>query len=214
MPLLSVIIPARNHSKLIKQVLEKINSLAVDKEIIVVDDGSTDDTGSILKNLNYNNLKVIHHTSRRGKGASLLTGLSHAAGEFTAIQDMDSEYSPLDYLSLIEAVKKEEAGLVLCARRPRNRLPVALLNFLFNLKLSDCAAPCKLARKATFDELDLSANGADIDIEIICNAVKRNIRILEVPLSYVPPRNRKSRARGLRGGIWALFCIFKYRFRN
>lgn len=214
MPLLSVILPAHNQSKLIKQILEKINSLAIDKEIIVVDDGSTDDTGSILKNLNYNNLKVIHHTNRRGKGASLLTGLSHAAGEFTVIQDMDFEYTPLDYLRLIEEVKKEKAGLILCARRLRSWIPVGLLNFLFDLKLSDCAAPCKLARKATFDELNLSANGADIDIEIICNAVKKNIRILEVPLCDTPYRNGKSKARGWGGGLWAAFYIFKYRFRN
>jgi glycosyltransferase involved in cell wall biosynthesis len=213
-PLLSVILPAHNQSKLVKQILEKINSLAIDKEIIVVDDGSTDDTGSILKNLNYNNLKVIHHTSRRGKGASLLTGLSHAAGEFTALQDIDLEYNPLDYFSLIEEVKKEKAGLILCARRLRNRLPAGLLNLFFNLKLSDYAAPCKLARKATFDELDLSANGAEIDIEIICNAVKKNIRILEVPLSYAPSRNEKNKTIRWAGGFRALFSIFKYRFRN
>ena len=116
MPQLSVIIPAYNEAKTLKQILEKIESVNIDKDIIVVDNGSTDESSKILREVKYYNLKLIHHTSNRGKGGAILTGLSQASGEFVIIQDADLEYDPNDYQKLMDIIKEDRADLVLGAR--------------------------------------------------------------------------------------------------
>ena len=149
MPLLSVILPVYNEAKSIRQILEKINSVNIDKEVIVVDDGSSDGTDRILNEIKFDNLKIIHHTSNRGKGAAFLTGISHATGEYVIIQDADLEYDPDDYLKLIAAMKDGNADIVFGARftkgyhgllMPRlgNRFLTSLMNALFNAQINDC----------------------------------------------------------------------------
>ena len=149
----------------------------------------------ILGSIKYNNLKVIHHTSNRGKGAAVLTGLSHAEGEFVIIQDADLEYDPNDYLKLMEAIKKDNADIVLGARfkegyhglfihRFGNRLLTGLLNLLFNLKLNDCFTCYKLFRRDTINLLNLKEQSFTIETEIVAKAAKKGLRIIEVPVSY------------------------------
>lgn len=225
MPLLSVIVPVYNEAKTIRQILEKINSIDIDKEIIVVDDGSSDGTDKILRDIRFNNLKVIYHSSNRGKGAAFLTGLSNAVGEFVIIQDADLEYEPKDYLRLMEVAKDDNVDLVLGSRfmkghqglfvhRLGNRFLTGLLNLLFNCRLSDYATCYKLARRSIFDNLSLKATGFDIEVEIVCNALKTRKRILEVPISYLPRTYREGKKIRWLDGLWAIFYIFKYRFRN
>ena len=113
MPLLSVIVPVYNEAKTIRQILEKINSVNIDKEVIVVDDGSSDGTDKILRDIQYPNLKIIHHSSNRGKGAAFLTALDNASGELVIIQDADLEYDPLEYNKLIEEFNKSDVDIVL-----------------------------------------------------------------------------------------------------
>ncbi|MFZ2603977.1 MAG: glycosyltransferase family 2 protein, partial [Candidatus Omnitrophota bacterium] len=176
MPILSVIVPVYNESKTIQQILGKIQSVAIDKEIIVVDDGSTDDTSSMLRDIKYDNLKTIHHTSNRGKGAAFLTGLSHATGDFVIIQDADLEYEPNDYLKLLSVIEKDNIDIVLGARfmkgykgllvhRLGNRFLTVLMNFFFNARLNDCFTCYKLFRRETIKNLNLKAQGFDIEIE-------------------------------------------------
>ncbi|MBU1923364.1 MAG: glycosyltransferase family 2 protein, partial [Candidatus Omnitrophica bacterium] len=105
MPLLSVIVPVYNEAKTIRQIVEKIHAVNIDKEIIVIDNCSTDGTQKILGELRYDNLKIIYHSSNRGKGASFLTGLDNSAGEYIVVQDADLEYDPNDYLRLFEEIK-------------------------------------------------------------------------------------------------------------
>jgi len=223
MPLLSVIVPVYNEAKTIRQILEKINSVDIDKEIIVVDDGSSDGTDRVLREVQHNNLKVIHHTSNRGKGAAFLTGLSNAEGELVIIQDADLEYDPNDYFQLTGAINAINVDMVLGIRfksgyhglffhRLGNRLLTGLLNLLFNCRLNDYASCYKLARKSTFDGLNLKAAGFNIDAEIICNALKRNIRIKEVPISYHPRTYGEGKKIRWGDGVWAIFYILKYRF--
>lgn len=225
MPLLSVIIPVYNESKTIKRILEKINSESTDKEIIVVDDSSTDDTARILREVKYNNLKVIHHTSNRGKGAAFLTGLSQVEGEFVIIQDADLEYDPNDYCRLLEEIKATNADIIFGKRfqkgykglfmhRLGNKTLTALLNLLFKSHIADYATCFKLARKNTFIELNLSAKGFDIDVEIVCRALKQNKRICEIPVSYNPRTYKEGKKIRWRDGLWAMFYMFKYRFQK
>jgi glycosyltransferase involved in cell wall biosynthesis len=223
MPLLSVVIPVYNESKTIRQILDKINSLSIDKEIIIVDDGSSDGTDKILRDLKYDNLKIIHHSSNRGKGAAFLTGLANASGEFVIVQDADLEYEPADYPRLIEAIKSDSADIVLGARflkghqglfihRIGNKLLTLVLNLLFAVRLNDYATCYKLARKATFEDLGLKAKGFDIDVEIVCNAMKKKKRLREIPVSYYPRTYLEGKKIRIKDAFWAIFYMFKYRF--
>ena len=223
MPLLSVIVPVYNEVETIGNILEKINSVNIDKEIIIIDDGSCDGTDNVLRGIEYNNLRVIHHTSNRGKGAAFLTGLSNAKGEFVIIQDADLEYDPNDYLKLMQVIKEDNIDIVQGARfkkgyrglfihRLGNRLLTVVLNFLFNSHLNDYATCYKLARKTTFDSLCLKSSGFDIDVEIVCNAIKKRLKVAEVPVSYYPRSYKEGKKIRLKDAIWAIFYMFKYRF--
>ncbi|MDD4899095.1 MAG: glycosyltransferase family 2 protein [Candidatus Omnitrophica bacterium] len=223
MPLLSVIVPVYNEANTIKTILEKIEGIALDKEIIVVDDGSIDDSRNILRQLKYDNLKVIHHSSNRGKGSAVATGLSQASGEFVIIQDADLEYDPQDYLRLLEKIKENSADIILGARftkgyhgllvpRIGNRLVTGLMNLLFLQNLNDCLTCYKLFRGQTVSGLHLTARGFDIEIEIIAKAIKKHLRIDEVPISYLPRSYKEGKKIRWKDGIWAMLSIIKYRF--
>lgn len=223
MPLLSVIIPVYNEARTIREILEKINSVDIDKEIIVVDDGSNDGTDKILRSVRYDNLKVIHHSNNRGKGAAFLTGLSHAQGEFLIIQDADLEYDPDDYLKLLAAMRQSNADIILGARFTEgyhgsfipclgNRSLTGLLNLLFNVKLNDCFTCYKLMRTDTLKNLNLKAQSFDIEIEIAAKAIKNKLRIVEVPIVYHPRTYSEGKKIRWKDGIHAIFSILKYRF--
>jgi len=225
MPQLSVIIPVYNEAKTIRQILEKINSVAIDKEIIVVDDGSCDGTEKILRDIKYNNLKIIHHSSNRGKGAAFLTGIFHAQGDFVIIQDADLEYEPNDYLKLMEVIKENNADIVLGARfkkgyrglfihRFGNRLLTGLLNLLFDLKLNDCFTCYKLFRRDTINLLNLKEQSFTIETEIVAKAAKKGFRIVEVPISYYPRSYSQGKKIRCQDGIRAIRSIIKYRFSD
>lgn len=224
MPLLSVIVPAYNESGTIRQIIEKIQSVEIDKEIVAVDNGSTDETGRILRNLRMNNLKVIHHTTNRGKGSAVLTGIAHASGDYLLIQDADLEYDPRDYPRLIEPLLNNKADMVLGARflaghqglfvhRLGNRFLTSLMNFLFGARLNDFATCYKAARRDIFNALNLRTTGFDIDVEIVCKALKNKLRLIEVPVSYYPRNYRQGKKIRWRDGVWAIFSILKYRVR-
>lgn len=223
MPLLSVIVPVYNEAKTIRQILEKINSVALDKEIIVVDDGSSDGTSKLLAGINYNNLKAIHHTSNRGKGAAVLTGLSHTQGEFVVIQDADLEYDPNDYFKLLETMNKTNADIVLGARFTKeykgllihklgNKFLTMLLNFLFNTQFNDCFTCYKLLRRNIVDKLNLKAQGFDIEVEIIAKALTKKLRIVETNVSYHPRSYGEGKKIRCADGLAAALSIIKYRF--
>lgn len=224
MPLLSVIVPVYNEVKTIRQILEKINSVDIDKEIIVIDDGSYDGTEKILRDVKYNNLKIIYHSSNRGKGAAFLTGLFHADGEFIIIQDADLEYNPNDYLKLMQAMKEYNADIVLGARfkkgyqglfihRFGNRLLTGLLNLLFNVRLNDCFTCYKLFRSDTINMLNLKEQSFTIEIEIVAKAAKNGFHIVEIPISYNPRTYSEGKKIRCKDGIRAIVTIFKYRFK-
>jgi len=222
MPLLSVIVPAYNEAKSIRQILEKINLVNIDKEIIVVDDGSCDGTDKVVREAKYDNLKVIHHTSNRGKGAAILTGLLHAQGEYAIIQDADLEYDPRDYLKLMAPIKEGIADLVLGARftkgyrglmihRLGNMFLTGLLNVLFKTKLNDCFSCYKLLRLDTINSLGLKAKSFDIEIEIVTKAIRNKLRIQEIPIYYHPRSYSEGKKIRLKDGIWAALYILKVR---
>ena len=222
MPLLSVIVPVFNEAKSIREILEKISAVLIDKEIIVVDDASTDGTDRILRELHLKNLKVIHHTSNRGKGAAFLTGLDNATGDYVVIQDADLEYDPSDYLKLFEAIKDEKADFVLGVRfkgghqglfihRMGNKFLTWTFNVLFGVRLNDYATCYKLARRHTFEALNLKGRGFDIDVEIISKVVKKRLRLSEIPVEYFPRTYKQGKKIRWHDAIWAVLYMIRYR---
>jgi len=221
--MLSVIIPVYNEERTIEAIISRVNILPIEKEIIVVNDCSKDRTAAILSLLSFNGLKVIHHVSKRGKGVAVRTGLENAAGEFVIIQDADLEYDPNDYLKLLEAVKNQEVDMVLGARftegysgrlipKAGNRLLTGLLNMLFGVRLNDSFSCYKLMRRESILGLGLRSNSFDIEIEILAKAIKKGMRILEVPVSYNPRSYEEGKKIKIRDGLWAAIRIFKFRF--
>jgi len=222
MPTLSVIVPVYNEVGTIRQILEKIDAVNIDKEIIVVDDSSSDGTDKILRSIKLPNLKVIYHSSNRGKGAAFLTGLANAAGEYIIVQDADLEYDPKDYLLLMEEIKKENVGLVLGVRftsghqgdlipRLGNRFVTGLLNFLFGVKINDILTCYKLLRRETALKLNLKSQGFSIDAELIIKIIKRKFSIKEVPVSYSPCTYSQGKKIRAIDGAALIFNILKYR---
>ncbi len=220
--ILSVIIPVFNEAKTIKQVIDNIIAVPVEKEIIVVDDSSTDGTDKILMGLRYDNVKVIHHSSNRGKGAAVRTGLENASGEYVIVQDADFEYDPSDYIKLIDAIKRGDGDLILGARftagyhgmkipKVGNRLLTGLMNMLFGVKLNDCFTCYKLMRKADLLGLSLGSSSFDIEIEILAKAIKKRMRIAEVPVAYNPRTYHEGKKIRIKDGLWAVLRIFKFR---
>jgi glycosyltransferase involved in cell wall biosynthesis len=222
-PLLSVIIPVYNEAQTVREIIEKVSAQDIDKEIVVVDNGSTDGSDKILSEIKFTNLKVIHHATNRGKGAAFLTGLSHAQGEFVIIQDADLEYDPADYPKLLVPMRSGAADFVLGARFMQgyhglllhclgNRFLTGLFNLLFRVQLNDYFSCYKLIRRDVLESLNLRAQGFDIDTEIVAKMVKKKMRIIEIPISYYPRSYSQGKKIRLKDGIMAVLAILRYRF--
>ena len=222
MPLLSVIVPVYNEAKTIRQILEKIESVNIDKEIIVVDDGSLDGTARILGDIKYYNLKIVYHSTNRGKGAAVLTGLANAVGEFVIIQDADLEYEPQEYIKLMEEIRKDDVDVVMGARftkgyhgllipRLGNRFVTTMLNILFGSQLNDFLTCYKLLRRNTLVSLNLKSQSFNIETEIITKVLKRKLRVKQVPITYHPRSYAEGKKIRVLDGMHAIACIIKYR---
>ena len=223
MAILSVIVPVYNEVKTIKQIIDKIIAVEIDKEIIVVDDSSGDGTDKVLRDLRYENLRVIYHTSNRGKGAAVLTGLSQATGEFVIVQDADFEYEPSDYLKLMDAIIKGQGDIILGVRfkegyhgllvpKAGNRFLTGLMNKLFSIRLNDCFTCYKLMRRTDMLSLSLGSSSFDIEIEILAKAIKKKMRIAEIAVTYNPRTYAQGKKIRIKDGLWAIARIFKFRF--
>lgn len=214
--MLSIIIPVYNQEKAIEEIISKVNRLPIEKEILVVNDCSKDRTAEILRLLSFNNLKVIHHASTRGRGAAVRTGLDNASGEFVIVQEADLGYDPNDCLPLLEAVKSGKADMALGSRFARgakgSRLPAGLMNNLFGVKLNDCFSCYKLMRREGILGLGLKSGSFDIEIEILAKAIKKGMRILEIPVSYDPSSYKGGKKIRPGDGIWAIMRIIYFKF--
>ena len=229
MPLLSVIVPVYNEAKTIRQILEKINSIGIDKEIIVIDNYSTDGTRlilqDILKKRELDAIKVIYHSYNKGKGTSVREGINQASAEFIVIQDADLEYDPNDYFDLIKPLLEKKADIALGARfmgghsgillhRLGNKFLTGFLNLMFASHLNDYATCYKMADKDTFLNLGLKSTSFDIEVEIICKVLKNHLRIVEVPISYYPRSYAEGKKIRWLDGLQAIMSILKYRFSS
>lgn len=223
MPLLSVIVPVYNEAKTIRQIIEKIRAVNIDKEIIIIDNCSTDGTQKILGEIRYDNVKIIYHSSNRGKGASFITGLDNASGEYIIAQDADLEYDPNDYPRLLEEAKDGKYDMVFGARFFKgyqgllmhvagNKVLTFVMNFIYNGELNDCATCYKLARRDIYKSLRLRETGFDIDFEIVCKALRKKLKIKEAHIAYYPRSYKEGKKIRINDAFWAILTILKYRF--
>lgn len=226
---LTVIVPVYNERPYIEQVIRNVQAVSVEKEIIVVDDGSTDGTKDVLAKLeSEDGIRVIYHERNKGKGAAIRTALVHASGELVVIQDADLEYDPEDYPDLMGPFKKGPCDVVYGTRLVRgkaqrvhlfwhylgNRFLTLVTNILFNASLSDMETGSKLFRTDLLKSLDLKANRFDIEPELTAKILKMKCRVFEVPIAYYGRNYDEGKKITWRDGLVALWTLIKYRFKD
>jgi glycosyltransferase involved in cell wall biosynthesis len=226
---LSIIIPVFNEKKTILEVLKKVEgvdlgSFGIQKEIIIVDDGSTDGTREILENLK-NKFKIVYHPVNLGKGQAIRTGLKFVSGEYVLIQDADLEYDPEDYKKLLDCALKNNAQAVYGSRllNPHHKraalsyyLGGIFLNFATNIlwgtKITDESTCYKLFKTQTLKSLNLKCRKFEFCPEVTAKIAKRGIKIYEVPISYYPRSKKEGKKIKWRDGLQALWTLIKYKF--
>jgi len=195
---LSIIIPVYNEENTILETIKRVNKLPVEKEIIVVDDGSTDGTKKKLrtKDLELRTIKIIYHQKNQGKGMAIRSGIKYATGDYTIIQDADLEYDPQDILKLLKPIKEGKAEVVYGSRFTGerrnmffwhfigNKLLTLLTNILYNTTLSDMETGYKLIKTPILKSLNLRCKRFEFEPEVTVKILKKGIRIYEVPISY------------------------------
>lgn len=224
---LSVVVPVLNEKNTIEELISRVQNADVnmEKEIIIVDDGSTDGTRHVIKKLNHPNIKKIFHSRNLGKGAALKTGFSEAEGDIVLIQDADLEYNPSDYPALLEPILDGRADAVYGSRflgGPHrvlffwhymgNKLLTTLSNILSNLNLSDMETCYKVFRKDILDKISLKSKRFGFEPEITIKLAKLKCRIYEVPISYSGRDYSEGKKIGWKDGLAAVFHIFRFKF--
>lgn len=224
---LSVIIPVYNEKNTVKKIIRQVLDveLEMEKEIILIDDGSTDGTREILENLEYPNVKVKLLEKNQGKGAALRAGFSLATGDFVIIQDADLEYDPREYPILLTPLLDGRADAVYGSRflgGPHrvlffwhyigNKMLTTLSNILSNLNLTDMETCYKVFRKETLDKLTLKSKRFGIEPEITIKLAKQKCRIYEVPISYSGRDYTEGKKIGWKDGVAAIYHLIRFKF--
>ena len=222
--LLSVIMPVYNERDTLTEILSRVEAVPVDKEIIIVDDGSTDGTRQILKDIKAENIKVIFHERNQGKGAAIKTGLREATGDVVIIQDADLEYDPIDYLKLILLIQSGEAKVVYGSRtlgskeRSYHRyhwggqFVTFVANLLYGLKITDEPTCYKMFRKEVMEQIKLDCRGFEFCPEVTAKVARLGYTIHEVPVSYHPRSFKEGKKIKWKDGLIAIWTLLKYRF--
>ncbi|MDQ1520782.1 MAG: hypothetical protein QOI55_1855 [Actinomycetota bacterium] len=227
---LSVVVPVYNERNTLVEIVRRMRQVrlpeGIDREIIVIDDGSSDGTREVLKQLGDSTVRVVMHPQNRGKGAAVRTGFEHATGDYVLVQDADLEYDPDDWPRLLNPVLRGKARVVYGSRFTGERRNMLFLhwvgnrflslctNLLYNTTLSDMETCYKLIDRELIDELNLRADKFDIEAEITAKILKRKIRIYEVPISYTGREYDEGKKITWRDGFSALATLVKYRFKD
>ena len=224
--LVSVIIPAFNEEHTISQVVEAVRSLPIEKQIIVVNDGSTDGTSKALERLReVHQLTVVHSKENRGKGFAIRSGLPYVQGEVVVIQDADMELVPTDLSELLKPLEKEEIQVVYGSRFLNGRGNASLHNFLANRILAtytNLLYGCRITDESTgykafstqlITRLDLTCEGFEFCPEVTAKVLRAGYRIYEIPVSYFPRTKKEGKKlRFWSDGFFAAWTLLKYRF--
>lgn len=225
---ISVVIPVYNEIRTINEIIRKVKDVEIEKEIVVVDDFSTDGTRRLLEQRQDKEVVVLFHNKNRGKGAALRTGFKHATGDIIIIQDADLEYDPGDYKSLLEPIQNGMADVVYGSRlsggkiqrvymfwhKLGNNFLTFLTNVLYNTTLSDMETGYKVFKSEVIKNMKLNSNGFSIEPEITAKIFKKKLRVYEVPISYYGRTYGEGKKVTWRQGFSAIFTLLRYRFLN
>jgi glycosyltransferase involved in cell wall biosynthesis len=239
---LSIIIPTYNESKTIAEILRRVRAVSLtvptgygpengpdvtfEREVVIVDDGSTDGTRETLHALEGEpDIVVVFHERNQGKGAAVRTGLQHASGDVMLIQDADLEYDPRDYPALLQPIAEDRSQVVYGSRfrggptkamffwhMVGNRFLTLMTNVLYDTILSDMETCYKVFTREVAERLDLKAPGWGFDPEITAQILKRGYRIYEVPISYTGREFEEGKKIGWHDGLTVLWTLLKHRF--
>jgi glycosyltransferase involved in cell wall biosynthesis len=226
--LLSIIIPVYNEKNTILEVLEKIDEIHLNKEIIIVDDGSTDGTRKLLTQFNESeNIHIYLHSKNIGKGMAIRTAIPHCSGNIIIIQDADLEYDPSDYFRLIEPFKDPKVKVIYGSRLLNKnnshsykmfymggRLLSFITNILFAQKLTDEPTCYKVFDADFLKSIPLKCKKFEFCPEVTAKVAKKGIKIKEIPINYYPRTLDEGKKITWKDGFQAIWVLFKYRFVN
>ncbi len=223
---LSVIVPVFNERNTVVEIMRRMRAVAlpIEREIILVDDGSSDGTRQVLEQLADSTVRVVKHGENRGKGAAIRTGLEQVTGDLVLIQDADLEYDPEDWPKLLAPIFRGKATVVYGSRFTGerrnmlflhwmgNRLLSLITNVLYNTTLSDMETCYKLFDRRVFDGITIRSDRFDFEPEITAKILRKGIRIYEVPISYTGREFEEGKKITWRDGFAALYALVKFRF--
>ena len=225
--LLSVLIPAYNEVKNIQKILKKIGEVNIPKEIVVVDDGSTDGTRELLLQLRSDEITVIFHEKNQGKGGAIKTAIQHATGNIIIIQDADLEYDPQDYYKLIPLIANGQEKVVYGSRflNKKNKhsyisflwggqVVTWITNILYNQNLTDEPTCYKVFDATLLKSIKLNCTGFEFCPEVTAKVAKKGYKIPEIPINYFPRSISEGKKINWKDGVEAIWVLLKYRFVN
>ncbi len=225
-PTLSIIVPVFNENKTLLPLLEKVQSVrlrGLQKQIIVVDDGSADGTREILKKMKNPHIEVYYHDKNRGKGAAIRTAIPHTTGDYVVVQDADLEYDPADYEKLLGPLLEGLADVVYGSRFMGTHQAFVFTHYLGNIFLSsvttllygtvltDMETCYKVFKGEILRGLTLRSNRFEFEPEVTAKLLKQNYKIYEMPISYRGRGFSEGKKITWRDGITALWCLIRYR---
>ena len=234
MPKLSIIIPVYNEKNTILKVIKKVKNIKtrnIKKELIVVDDFSTDNTRDILKRLNDKTVKVLYHKKNMGKGAAIRTAIAHSTGDIIAIQDADLEYEPANIVKLLQPILNGNADVVYGSRFLGKKLSLfgsgktmyphhwignrgltLITNILYFTSITDMETGYKVFKREVIKNINLKANRFDFEPEITAKILKKGYKIKEVPIDFTPRSFKEGKKITWKDGLKAAYYLLKYRF--
>lgn len=225
---LGLVIPAFNEAATIESALERVLAQPFVAEVIIVDDGSTDGTRSILQANDDPRVRIVFHDENRGKGAALHTGFRHATADFVGVQDADLEYDPADLARLLKPLEEGRADVVYGSRFASgdehrvlyfwhsvgNKVLTLASNMVTDLNLTDMETCYKVFRREVIQSLELEETRFGFEPEVTAKIAAMNLRIYEVGISYSGRTYDEGKKIGWKDGVRALYCIGKYGFKT
>jgi len=222
---LSVIMPVYNEKDTIREIIKKIEAVNISKEIIIIDDCSSDGTREIIENeINQRNIIKLFHSKNCGKGYAIRTGLTKASGDIIIIQDADLEYDPEDYYKLVKPIMEGYASVVYGSRvLGKNKISYLrfalggkflsfLTNILYGSNITDEPTCYKVFKADLIKSLNLKCKGFEFCPEVTAKVLKKGYKIFELPISYFPRKIEEGKKINYKDGLQAIWTLIKYRF--